>query len=358
MKRRIRAYVIGRSLSLYLITILLLMSCLPLFRGIQSMKDLRAPAFISVEQPDNTTLLLSFDQSVNARVEDFISHGDFSLNGVAAEDRMLRVSIQDADDPGREYFIEGRVEDDSGNSLWFILPFYGFNNSRAVLVLSEFINENSKSRYEKVELYVSQAGNLGGITVYNGAAGEHKAKMVFASQEVEAGEYLVVHFRSLEGDDAETGQVDEYGTEEEVLNRASSPQATANVRDFWAEGSQGLSDTNGALSIYHNPSAEAELMDAMLYSNRSFDPDSDHGSFGTAYTWAVMQAIFKAGGWVAENDTIRPEDCLRTEASTSTRSLNRDPLFSDSNSPSDWHIVPTGKSSFGKENSTEVHESS
>ena len=356
MKKGIRIYLTAYRAALHILTLTLALSCVPLFKGVQNLRDISAPQFVSIVQPDESTLLLTFDQPVTGELKHFIPHGNFTLSSVHAEEHALSIQIQNADDPGREYFIEGTVHDANDNALWFLLPFYGFNRNPARLMLSEFISEHSSNRYEKVELYVMDAGNLGGLSVYNGAATEHKSKLVFASQDVTEGEYLIVHFRSLEGDD--TGQFDEYGiVADGTLNRATSSQATANVRDFWARGIQGLSDTNGAISIYSSPAADATLMDAVLYSNRSFDPDAAHGSFGTAYTWKVMQEIFEAGGWVAENDTIQPEDCLRTEDSTSTRSINRDRVFSDSNSPADWHIVPTGGSSFGNPNSEDIYES-
>ena len=342
------------------LNIFLLMSafaCVPLFRGLQDAKNLEPPQFVNMVQPDERTLLFNFDQPVNGKLDQFIPHGDFSLSTINAQENMLEIVIQGASDPGREYFIEGTVHDQDNNALWFLVPFYGFNRNPARLLLSEFISEHSSRRYEKVELYVSEAGNLGGLTVYNGATETYKSQLVFSSQDVEEGEYLIVHFRSLEGDDADTGQIDEYGSATEgALNRASSAHAIADVRDFWAQGDQGLSNTNGGISIYKSPARGAELMDALLYSNRSFDPDDSHGSFGTAYTWKVMQEIFNDGGWIAENEIIQPEDCLRIEASTSTRSINRGQAFSDSNSPADWHIVPTGESSFGSLNSNAVYE--
>ncbi|MGI9255417.1 MAG: hypothetical protein ACR2PY_00615 [Salinispira sp.] len=338
-------------------TLSLALSCIPLFRGIQSMRDISAPELIEVMQPDEHTLTLTFDQEIQGEADNFIPHEGFSLDDMSIEANVLHMHISKADDPGKEYIIEGVVQDLSSNELWFFIPFYGFNGNSAELVISEFINENSSSRYEKVEFYVKKGGNLGGITVYNGAATEYKSNIVLASQEVNEGDFLIVHFRSQEGSSEETGEIDEYGPpSDDVLNEAFSPQAIAGTRDFWATGGQGLSDTNGAVSVYYTPAGNAPFMDAAVYSNRSYDPDDKYGSFGTAYTWTVMQEIFAAGGWVSEYDMIRPEDCIRTEPSTSTRSINRDQLFSDTDSPEDWHIVPTGQSSFGAVNSMEVHE--
>ena len=355
MKRK--EYLVIYRVCLNILILTLTFSCVPLFKGVQSMKDIVAPQFMGTVHPDETTILLNFDQAVIGKIEDFIPHGDFSLTTIEAQENSLYITLQDATEPGREYFLEGRVFDENNNALWFLIPFYGFNSNPARLVLSEFIAEHSSKRYEKVELYVVASGNLAGLTLYNGAAKEHKSKFVFGSQEVVEGEYIIVHFRSLEGSAEDSGQIAEYGKATDgSLNLAFSPHAISNVRDFWAEGAQGLSDTNGALSIYNSPTPDARLMDALLYSNRFFDPDDPHGSFGTATTWRIVQAIFDAGGWISEHDYVRPEDCLRIEASTPTRSINRGQLFTDNNSLSDWHIVPTGKSSFGMLNFSGVYE--
>lgn len=333
---------------------LMLLSCVPLFRGIRGMKDLQPPLYTGLEQPGKGILILNFNEGIDFDVENFRAHGGFGISAIEhLEESSLRLSLNGDDTPGEELTLEGRVKDSAGNELWFLLPFYGVNGNPADLIISEFITEHSSSRYEKVEIFVLRRGNLGGITVYNGSARDHKSVIRFQDQEVETGEYLIVHFRS---DDA-PGEIDEYGDTPEIAgNTAYAANAIADVRDFWVEGDQGLSDTNGALSIYASPAMDAEVVDAVLYSNRSYEEDQDYGSFGTSYTQRVMYALAGSGAWEYSGEQIIPEDCLRSEDSTSTRSICRDLEFNDTDGKSDWHIVPTSSSSFGYENCQDVYE--
>ncbi|WP_144082882.1 hypothetical protein [Salinispira pacifica] len=356
MDTNVRAPVCRRAaeilLSLGLFCILL--SCVPLFQGIRGMKDLQPPVYTGLEQPGRGSLILKFNEHIKFDSDDFAACGGFEISGIEQADQTSLLLALNGDDlPGEELTLEGRVRDDTGNELWFLLPFYSVNINPAQLILSEFITEHSSSRYEKAEIVVLREGNLGGITVYNGAAGDHKSCLRFQDQEVEQGEYLIVHFRS----DGLAGETDEYG-EDRILagNSATAPNAIADVRDFWTEGDQGLSDTNGALSIYASPAPGAEILDAVLYSNRSYEEGQDYGSFGTSYTQRVMNELAGAGAWVYSGDQIIPEDCLRSEDSTSTRSICRDLEFNDTNGKNDWHIVPTSCSSFGHENCQDVYE--
>ena len=118
---------------------------------------------------------------------------------------------------GEDYLIEGQVEDLHGNSLTFSIGFKGFNENPARVILSEVRNaygttsvkdeegvSRSVHRSEYVELYVLKGGNLCGIEICSASDGSEK-KYTMPSIDVETGEYITVHMRTVnaEGIDGE-----------------------------------------------------------------------------------------------------------------------------------------------------------
>lgn len=351
----------GKKLIAYafhwMVLLCLFIACVPVFEGIQSDIDMTPPQLVAIDQTSQHAVILEFSEDIIVDQSELSMLGDGNISTNNTSGSSLEVGLTDCDSPGKEYGLQGLVRDAAGNELWFQVPFYGFNPEPAGLLMSEFINENSSSRLEKLELLVTSAGSLGGITIYNGAPNEYKSRMIFTDQWVEEGEYIIIHFRYDESDMAAAGEIDEYGESgQETFSKAFSSQATDSVRDFWVTGYQGLSDTNGAISIASDPEIETEILDAVIYSNRTYESDADHGSFGTSYTWNVVSYLANAGAWAFSENEIRPEDCLRTADSTSTRSLNRWIEQADTNSPSDWYIGATGTSSFGQVNTSDLYQ--
>ena len=61
------------------------------------------------------------------------------------------------------------------------------------------------------------------------------------------------------------------------------------------------------------------------------------------------------GGWSISGQSVCPEDAVNPDGSTGTRSICRASVPSDTDTASDWHIVPTRGSTFGEENSDQVY---
>ena len=119
------------------------------------------------------------------------------------------------------------------------------------------------------------------------------------------------------------------------------------------QGGSGLSGNNGAVTLYTNP--YGDLMDAVLYTNRTSESDESYRGFGSAKFMLQADEIAEAGGWKAEGDEPAPEDCVPSSDSTATRSICRSSKSADTDTKVDWHTVPTSKFSFGKENSNEIY---
>jgi hypothetical protein len=117
------------------------------------------------------------------------------------------------------------------------------------------------------------------------------------------------------------------------------------------------------ISLYERPGGE--ILDGVLYSNRSSDSDETYGGFGTQDSWERAQELVADGGWIIAGEQARPEDAVSPEGSTGTRSICRsagtlnsasaDIVSVDTDTAIDWHIVPTRSFTFGEENSDEIY---
>ncbi len=279
------------------IAVPLLLLCVSLFsvsckmtaEGIvSSSDDVRNPVLANFSQESEGSVLLAFTEevelsSLEVREEDAASEGEpvFSGGQIGLE-RVLEASSLQEDagvtmrgvfpesqvlKPGVPYILSGVALDRNGNSLLFQVPFHGFNNRVAGVVLSEVRTEaqdikKDKAKLEYVELYVHTAGNLAGISLWSANDDKKYGEYVFPAAEVKAGEYVVVHFRTM--DEHASGCMDETGND---LNASTAPDSCAGVRDFWVPGTGsrlGKSDV-----ILLRKRSGGPLMDALLYVQSS-----------------------------------------------------------------------------------------
>jgi hypothetical protein len=181
--------------------------------------------------------------------------------------------------------------------------------------------------------------------LYEGTPGNHDDRLIFPAFKVVAGEFLIVHFKP-EG-------IPEEINETETMDLSGGLDVSDQAYDFWIPGGTGISGNNGVLSLYERPGGE--ILDGVLYSNRTSDSDESYGGFGTLDSWERAEEIVADGGWIIAGDQVRPEDAVSPEGSTGTRSICRSSDSTDTDTASDWHIVPTLGFTFGHENSDEVY---
>ncbi|HAK47482.1 MAG TPA: hypothetical protein DCO79_16375, partial [Spirochaeta sp.] len=100
-----------------------------------------------------------------------------------------------------------------------------------------------------------------------------------------------------------------------------------------------------------------KLIDAVLYSNRTSSSDENYDGFGSSRMLDKAVQIVTEGGWTASGDEgkPRPEDGINPDDSTATRSICRSSEPVDSDSKTDWHIVPTSNSTFGEINTDDEY---
>lgn len=205
---------------------------------------------------------------------------------------------------GATYIFSGIAHDQEGNSLLFQVPFYGFNRNVAGVVLSEVSSEYDKPKVEFIELYVHRSGNLAGIELYSV---NKNFKYVFPAVEVSAGEYIVLHMRTLE---EESGHVDELDNN---LSASTASDSCTGVRDLWVSSTSEIIGTSDVLVLRER--AKGKLMDALLYISPKVSDTSKKKILPAG------EDVIAEGGWIAGEDG---ESWLSSDGMTTVnRSLSR-----------------------------------
>jgi hypothetical protein len=306
--------------------------------------DVLPPVLLAVRMADDHTLELNFDEEVRSPPESLQIVPELVVIGTEASGGVLAVAVTDQQ-PGSRYTLEATVSDLCGNSLSFLAEFYGYNPQIPGLVINEITTRGTGNHPDVVELAVRKDGNMGGLVLYQGTPSSHDDRLVFPSFPVRVGDFVLVHFRPA----GLPEELDE--TDDPTLSGGFD--ASESAYDFWIPEGSGLSGNNGVLSLYASPGGS--IVDGVLYSNRSEDSDEQYGGFGTRNAWERAQELIRDGGWRITAGLVRPEDAVNPEGSTGTRSICRDASSTDTDSKSDWHIVPTLGFSFGQVNSEEVY---
>lgn len=244
------------------------------------------------------------------------------------EDGMLHVETEELLEAGEEYWMDAILRDDTGNLASMLVNFYGLNENMPEVLINEFVARGSGRNADFVELRIMTAGNLGGITVYNGSPSNWTSRIVLPIEDVEAGDFVVIHFR--EGRDDING----------VLN-------------FPVPDGTGLPTTSGGITVTAFP--DGPLLNAVLWSDRTYDPTSDRRGFGTAAQLRIFEEVVALGGWTIRGDYVVPDDGIDPDGHTATRSINRYNDGRNTNSREDWYIVNTGRASPGRPNSEELY---
>ena len=253
--------------------------------------DYVAPSIETVEVIDERTVQMNFSEGIKIssvvvskmveEISDSMEHsgteslspaiaaagGEFGTVDVAtsvSEDgTAVTFSMKEDCEIGQAYEIYGVVEDKTGNTLSFCVPFTGYNSRLPNVVITELlvkygtgtIKKETVYRCEFVELLALTDGNLAGLEIVSGSDGEKK-KYQIPPVEVKAGEVVVVHLRSVgEG----------CITETENLNESTGQHSAKNCRDIWSsnEGSC-LNDKSDVVILRNGP--DGAIMDAFMYA--------------------------------------------------------------------------------------------
>ena len=305
--------------------------------------DLMPPLLHAVEVPDRRSVDISFSEPAVLQAGSLSIHPTLDLLGVTYEGPRMRLAVADQT-PGAEYQLKAVVTDERGNGLGMAARFYGHNDEVPQLVITELTTRGTRTRPDRIELVALEAGDLGGVTLYDGTPGNYRHRLVFPSITVEAGDFIVIHCVTT----GEGTEVNETASKTE----SSHPQASEEAYDLWLPDGSGLSGNNGVLSLYGRP--DGDLMDGVIYSDRTSESDQRYRGFGTRRMMERVDELVAAGGWRIEEELARPEDAVDADRTTSTRSIARARDHADTDSRADWHITPTRGASFGAFNTDEV----
>ena len=306
--------------------------------------DLKPPILEEVHVNNSRSLSISFDEPIFFDRDDYKSNPALPVESWEISENTITFQFTDDQQPGKMYKCRSDVSDESGNSLSFILRFYGWNPNLPELLINEFNPEGSGNNPDTIELYSISAGNTAGVTIFLGTSNNYRETYVLPSLEVNAGDYIIIHMRP-EGLSSEI-------TETTDKSISTGKLASDLAWDLWVDGDKPISGQNGVISLYSNPFGS--IIDAVPYSSRVTADSEDY--FGwTATTIDMIEELSFLNVWNSTDGFIRPEDAASSISTTGTRSICRNSLSSDTNSKDDWHIVPTGEKSFGEINSDNVH---
>ncbi len=287
-------------------------------------KDRSSPTFLEMKAFDENTLVLIYDEPI---IQPKVTLSpQFEGYTSSVFENKLFIHLPSPLSPMEKIRVRSLVCDKMGNTTSIEGTAYGKNFEVPKLLINEFTTKGSKNNPDKVEIKVLSEGNLAGVTFYNGMYNHFDFFYTFESLPVHAGDYIVLQFQS--------------------------PPEEPQINTFFG-GEEGLGSNNGVLSLYASPNNE--IIDAVVYSNRSNDSDTEYGGFGTRKVYEMVQELAESNQW-ENNGHILPELVIRSENSTATRSFNRLEGREDTNSSDDWYIVATRESSFGYANSTNYYQ--
>jgi hypothetical protein len=290
-------------------------------------KDRTPPMILAVEAVQAQVVSCTFDEPV------WCDRGQVSVDGrpvkaVSDGSETVLIDLDSMLAPGTCATVTMRACDGLGNSVCFSAPCWGKNERLPAVVINEFTTKGSAGNPDRIELLVLSDGNLAGLSMYDGIGTSFDSEYVFESLEVKAGDRPVLWYAA-----------------DQLLPDGLHYDA----------GPVGLGGNNGVLSVCASPGGR--LLDALLYSNRTSASDTTYGGFGTKKVHQRALSLLQSESWATSSAfVIAPEDGIDSTYSTATRSMGRNEGEPDSDAKSDWHVVPTGKASFGQPNCPLVHE--
>ncbi len=268
------------------------------------------------------------NETVRIQNETFGLSEGLMITDISVSENSILIETENPLVPGSEYILEGVLSDLSGNTALLTMAVYGWNPDPPVLIINEFTTKGSKRHPDAIELLVIEDGNMAGLTLYDGISDDYRQRCIFPPLEVHTGEYVIIHCSDI----------------------PESFESIPEDHQFSMGESIGLSGNNGAISLY--TSAHGEVLDAVIYSNRSSDSDTDYLGFGSRSLMFKVHQLHAVGIW----DSLTPEGAVRTDSMTATRSACRNDPYKDTDSSRDWHTVPTSSSSFGEDNCNEIYQ--
>jgi len=287
-----------------------------------------SPAFFGCKTPADGEVEFLFSREVKIASLYFDPPLETEVLG---QGEAVRVRFNSTLPGGSKIAADLLVEDKAKNTLNVLVSFRTRNNRMPDVLINEIRAAYSKPKAEFVEIRVLTAGNLGGMRLF--AAYESEEPIFeFPPVEVKAGDFLVVHTRSIE-----EGIKDETGAK---VTESGGTDASGSARDFWIPGALKLHSTN---AIYLADQDDKALSGVTL--------------FNESYKWtdrvaAAARLLSAQNAWKGPN----PEDAVDTGGNTVTRTICRSPSGANTNSAADWYVTATSSATPGGANSAKRYK--
>ena|GEM_PF-498512 len=301
----------------------------------------QAPVYLSYQSLSPTEITFSFSKEVRVTSINFAP--EVEVESIKEGNEVI-VTLAQPLEPGRRIIADILVEDSGRNTLNVIVPFRARNDRMPRLVFNEMRTEFQRPRVEFVEFFALTAGNLGAMRLFIAGHSLTEAVYTFPPAEVQAGEYIVLHLRTIAED-----SVDETGTD---LSLSGGNEALDTARDFWVPGSRKLLHRTSALWLIDQ---DDRIIDAVLLSETP-------AAWGSNNTIAAAEFLSGKGAWLpadvgdAEAGRVaNARDAISSFGTTPTRTISRDQTVPHDRRAGNWYIVATGNATPGRENSQRRH---
>lgn len=305
------------------------------------------PVFLGVKPLSSREIRFEFSKPVTVSFLNFdppleiLSISDGS-DGTSGDGAAALVSLKEAMRGGERIVADMLVEDEMGNTLGVLIPFRSRNERLPDLIITELRTEYANPKAEFLEIKTLSPGNLGAIRLFIAGTGMAEPLFEFPPTEVAAGEYLVLHLRTLD-----PASVNETGGD---LGLSAGVETFPDVRDFWVpEVRKRLRKTDVILLL----DQDDKVLDGVLLSENPGDTWAKEDLSRGADMLAAQKAWLSAEG---EGPDLSPWDAVRTKGTTATRTICRDETVPDTNTAADWYVTATSQASPGKPNSGKRYE--
>jgi hypothetical protein len=306
-----------------------------------------APVFLGSHPASPTEIVFNFSKPVQVILFHLDPDPGFDYHDSSKFEggETVKVTLPQPLEAGKRFTVDILVQDSAQNTLNVITPFMARNDRMPAMVFNELRLDNNNPRVEFIEFIALKAGNLGALRLFIAHQSLTTPVYEFPSVEVKAGEYIVLHLRTVE-----EGCVDELGSD---LSLSAGRDSHPNARDLWIPGNRKIIHTPNGFWLLDQ---DDKIIDALLVSenpvtdanNRTFIAAAEF--LGLNNAWLPPSGDRPYPGWIPG-----PADAASTRGTTNTRTLCRDQSIPPDRRSVNWYVTVTSGNTPGFENNPRRH---